>query len=525
MYVHHVQNAKKHDPNHDRRVTFFAATHVRGKREIFGIRAEDREKHMYIIGKTGMGKSSMIENMAIQDIQNGEGIAFIDPHGSSAEKLLDFVPHDRVQDVVYIAPFDVEYPVSFNIMESVVFEKRHLVVSGLIGAFKRMWSDAWSVRIEYLLQNILLALMEYPEATILDVPRMLSNSTFRAEVLRHVTDPIVRAFWAEDFASFTEEYIKEASPAIQSRIGQFTNNPMIRNIVGQPRSSLDIRRIMDEKKILIVNLSKGRIGEGNAMLLGSMLTVKIYLAAMSRADEPTVRMSQLPRFFFYVDEFQSMMNEAFADILSESRKYKLALTLTNQYIGQIDEHVRNAIFGNVGTFVAFRVGPYDAEVLRSVFEPVFNAEDLMSLGTRSIYLTLMIDGATSAPFSADAIPPIERPTISYREELVKYSRAAHTQPRVTVEAAIRERQLNFAPLSTTAIPTQKTPETQAPHMPSPDVIHQHFKEWHRYQEEQQQKARTARENEESERKKESGEISHEEIRRILKNDHDKENDQ
>jgi len=430
----------QNNQNDDRRVTYFAATHTRGKREMFGIRAIDRGKHMYVIGKTGMGKSTMLENMAIQDIQNGEGIAYIDPHGSTAEKLLDFVPQDRIKDVVYFAPFDVDHPSGFNVMEDVGYDKRHLVVSGLMGALKRIWVDAWSARMEYILQNTLLALLEYPGSTLLDVNRMLTNKTFRNVVIEKITDPIVRAFWTDEFANFTDTYTREATPAIQNKIGQFTANPLIRNIVGQSTSSFDLRKIMDEKKIFIVNLSKGRMGESNASLLGSMLTVKIYLAAMSRADEPAARMARLPFQYFYVDEFQSMMNEAFASILSESRKYKLALTLANQYIEQMEEHVRDAVFGNVGTLITFRVGPFDAETLKTVFEPTFTAEDLVGLGIGEIYLTLMIDGVGSAPFSAQTIPPIEAPNISYREDVVTRSREQYGRSRLEVEKVIAQRQ-------------------------------------------------------------------------------------
>ena len=433
-------------PDHhsdDRRITYFAATHTRGKREMFGIRAIDRGKHVYVIGKTGMGKSTMLENMAIQDIQNGEGIAFIDPHGSTAEKLLDFVPHDRIKDVVYFAPFDTDHPIGFNVMEDVGYDKRHLVVSGLMGALKRIWVDAWSARMEYILQNTLLALLEYPDSTLLDVNRMLTNKTFRAAVVEKITDPIVKGFWVEEFAAFTDTYTREATPAIQNKIGQFTANPLIRNIVGQGKSSFDLRKIMDEKKIFIVNLSKGRMGETNASLLGSMLVVKIYLAAMSRADEPAARMAKLPRFYFYVDEFQSMMNEAFADILSESRKYKLALTLANQYIEQMEEEVRDAVFGNVGTLIVFRVGPFDAEVLETVFDPTFTPEDLVSLGIGQIYLTLMIDGVGTKPFSAETIPPCDTPLISYRDDCVRTSRALYGRSRAEIEAAVNQKQLDF----------------------------------------------------------------------------------
>ncbi|MBV9159675.1 MAG: type IV secretion system DNA-binding domain-containing protein [Candidatus Kaiserbacteria bacterium] len=448
-HAHHEghHGGKIHPDHHDddRRITYFATTHTRGKREMFGIRAIDRGKHVYVIGKTGMGKSTMLENMAIQDIQNGEGIAFIDPHGSTAEKLLDFIPQSRIKDVVYFAPFDTDFPLGFNVMEDVGYDKRHLVVSGLMGALKRIWVDAWSARMEYILQNTLLALLEYPDSTLLDVNRMLTNKTFRNAVIEKITDPIVKAFWVEEFAGFTDTYTREATPAIQNKIGQFTANPLIRNIVGQAHSSFDLRKIMDEKKIFIVNLSKGRMGETNASLLGSMLTVKIYLAAMSRADEPAARIARLPRFYFYVDEFQSMMNEAFADILSESRKYKLALTLANQYIEQMEEEVRDAVFGNVGTLIVFRVGPFDAEVLETVFKPTFLPEDLVGLGLGQIYLTLMIDGVGSAPFSAETIPPIEAPAISYRDDVVESSRAQYGRIRAEVESAINSKQLEFVP--------------------------------------------------------------------------------
>lgn len=446
----------------ERKITYFATTHTRGKREMFGIRAVDRGKHMYVIGKTGMGKSTMLENLAIQDIQNGNGIAFIDPHGSSAEKLLDFVPRERIKDVLYFAPFDVDYPVGFNVMEDVGYDKRHLVVSGLMGAFKRIWVDMWSARMEYILQNVLLALLEYPETTLLDVNRMLTSKPFRSSVVDAVTDPVVKAFWAEEFASYTDRYTQEATPAIQNKVGQFVSNPLIRNIVGQPKSSFNLREMMDTKKIFIVNLSKGRMGESNAALLGSMLTVKIYLAAMSRADEPPARMAKLPRCYFYVDEFQSMMNEAFADILSESRKYKLALTLANQYIEQMEENVRNAVFGNVGSLITFRVGPFDAEVLKVIFEPTFAPEDLVNLGLGQIYLTLMIDGVGSTPFSADTIPPIEQPHISYRDDVIRSTREQYGRTRADVEKIIGKRQAEFAS------PPVKPKEQRRDDRPRPD---------------------------------------------------------
>ena len=304
------------DPN---KVTYFAATNSRGANTPFGIKRKDRARHMYVIGKTGMGKSTLLENMAIQDIRNGEGMAFIDPHGSTADRILEYVPEHRINDVVYFAPFDMEHPVAFNVMEDVGYDKRHLVVSGLITAFKKLWVDAFSARMEYILSNTLLALLEYPGATMLDVNRMLVEKAYRKKVVDNISDPIVKKFWTEEFANYTDRYTQEATPAIQNKVGQFTSTPLIRNIIGQPNSSFDIRALMDEKKILIINLSKGRVGEVNAALLGSMLVTKIYLAAMSRADVSASTLASLPNFYFYVDEFQNFANESFADILSEAR--------------------------------------------------------------------------------------------------------------------------------------------------------------------------------------------------------------
>lgn len=422
------------DPN---KVTFFAKTNSRGHEMPFGIKRKDRARHMYVIGKTGMGKSTLLENMAIQDIRNGEGIAFIDPHGSTADRIMEYVPEHRVKDVLYFAPFDMEYPVAFNVMEDVGYDKRHLVVSGLLAAFRKIWVDAWSARMEYILSNTLLALLEYEGSTLLDVNRMLVNKGFRKKVVDNVKDPVVRAFWVEEFATYTDRYTQEATPAIQNKIGQFTSNPLIRNIVGQPKSSFDFREMMDQKKIIIINLSKGRVGEVNATLLGSMIVTKIYLAAMSRADVPASTLATLPSFYFYVDEFQSFANESFADILSEARKYKLNLIIAHQYVEQMEEEVRDAVFGNVGTTVVFRVGPFDAEVLETIFMPQFTQTNLVNLGFAQIYLTLMIDGVGSPPFSATTIPPFDSPPQNLTNEVTETSRKQYGAPRAEVEEALR----------------------------------------------------------------------------------------
>jgi len=420
------------------RVTYFAATDARGKHIPFGIKSKDRDRHMYVIGKTGMGKSTLLENMAIQDIRNGEGLAFIDPHGGTVERLLDYIPEDRIKDVVYFAPFDMEHPIAFNVMEDVGYDKRHLVVSGLMATFKKIWEDAWSARMEYILTNTLLALLEYPDATLLGVNRMYTDKLYRQKVIDNVKDPVVKDFWTKEFANYGDRYTQEATPAIQNKVGQFTGNPLIRNIIGQPKSSFDIRTMMDEKKILIINLSKGLVGETNMRLLGSMLTTRIFLAAMSRADLLAPELKKLPHFYFYVDEFQNFANETFAEILSEARKYKLNLVIAHQYIEQMEEEVRDAVFGNVGTTVVFRVGPFDAEVLETIFMPKFTKEDVAALDKRQVYMTLMIDGVGSAPFSAVTIPPIEPPPVSHREQVIAASRARFTSPRAGIENAIIE---------------------------------------------------------------------------------------
>lgn len=420
----------------DNRITYFGETDSRNKRIRFGIKAKDRTRHVYVIGKTGMGKSTLLENMAVQDIQGGEGMAFIDPHGKTADLLLEYVPQNRIKDVIYMAPFDTEYPISFNVLENVDSDKRHLVVSGLMSTFKKIWVDAWSARMEYILTNTLLALLEFPGSTLLGVNKMLSDKVYRNEVISHVKDPSVKSFWVREFAGYTERMAAEAVPAIQNKVGQFTANPLIRNMIGQSQSSFNFRDAMDKKKIIIINLSKGKIGDENMKLLGGMIVTKLYLAAMSRSDVPDRVMKMLPNFYLFVDEFQNFANASFADILSEARKYKLNLTIAHQYIEQMDEDVRAAVFGNVGTMMVFRVGATDAEILEKEFAPQFTIEDLVNLGFAQIYLKLMIDGLTSSPFSAVTLPPIPHPQSSYVRDIIAASREQFARTRDKVEEEI-----------------------------------------------------------------------------------------
>lgn len=419
-------------------ITYFGETDSRGKRVRFGIKAIDRTKHMYVIGKSGMGKSTLLENLAVQDIQNGNGFCFLDPHGGSAELLMAYIPEERKKDVLYIAPFDTENPIGFNILENIGADKRHLVVSGIMSVFKKLWADQWSARMEYFLQNTLFALLEYPGATLLHVNRMYSDKDFRDEVISHITDPAIKNFWTDEWNAMTERFIAEATPAIQNKIGQFAANPVLRNILGQPKSTFDFRELMDEQKIVIVNLSKGLIGEANADLIGSMVVTKLYLAAMSRADVGKFEIENLPNFYLYVDEFQSFSNESFSNILSEARKYKLNLTIAHQYVEQMEETVRAAVFGNVGTTITFRVGAYDGEVLEKEFAPVFTQEDIVNLGKYQIYLKLMIDGVGSVPFSSTTLPPLPRPQVDLTDEVIRLSRQKYSTNKAVVEKNMEE---------------------------------------------------------------------------------------
>jgi len=414
-------------------IIFLGETTFRNEQKKFGIKLDDRRRHIYAVGKTGMGKTALLENMVIQDIMAGRGVGFVDPHGEAAESLLDFIPSNRVNDVVYFNPADTEYPIAFNVMEMVSFEQRHLVASGLMGVFKKIWPDVWSARMEYILNNSILALLEYPNSTLLGVNRMLADAEYRKKVVEKITDPVIKSFWVTEYARYTQRYEIEATAAIQNKVGQFISNPLIRNIIGQVSSTIDMRKIMDEGKILILNLSKGRIGEDNSMLLGALLITKLQLAAMSRVD---ITEEKRRDFFLYVDEFQNFATESFVNILSEARKYRLGLVLGHQYITQMEEEVRDAVFGNVGTIMCFRVGAEDAEFLEREFSPEFTAEDLVNSAKYNIYLKLMIDGLASSPFSAQTLPPTEKPPKSNKEKIIKVSRERFGTSRKVVEDKI-----------------------------------------------------------------------------------------
>ena len=417
-------------------ITFFAETNFRNQRKRFGIKTADRRKHTYIIGKTGMGKTTLLENMAIQDITSGKGLGIVDPHGEFAEKMLTFVPKERIDDVIYFNPSDTRFPIAFNPMEKVALNQRHLVASGLLGVFKKIWPDVWSPRMEYLLSNAILSLLEIPGSTLLGINRMFAEKDFRKKIVAQLTDPVIKAFWEKEYAQYQERFATEASAAIQNKVGQFISNPLIRNIVGQETSSFDLRKIMDEGKILIMNLSKGKIGEENSRLLGAMLVTKIYLTAMTRVD--ISREEDRRDFYLYVDEFQNFATESFASILSEARKYRLNLTLAHQYVAQMDETVQDAVFGNVGSMISFRVGAQDAELLEKEFSPEFMIQDLVNLGFAQIYLKLMIDGVASRPFSATTLAPYPVPQDNFKAEITRKSEEKYGTEQIKVEEGIAE---------------------------------------------------------------------------------------
>jgi len=407
-------------------VNIFAETDFRSERRRFGIKREDRRLHMYVVGRTGMGKTSLLLNMALNDIYGGEGACFIDPHGDAVEALLDYIPASRLRDVIYFNPADAEYPIPLNVLEDVEPQRRHLLVSGLISIFRRLYSEHWQHRQEHILRNAVLALLEQPgRKTLLDVYTLLSDWRYRRKVVEGVKDPVVKAFWQHEFPRYLYQYKGEALAPIQNKLGAFLTVPLVRNIVGQEESRIDFRQVIDQGRILLVNLAKGRLGEDISSFLGSLVVTRLHLAALERIDLPE---DERRDFYLYVDEFQEFVaSETFEGILSEARKYRLCLVLAHQYLGQLDEELREAIFGNVGTIVAFPVGPEDGELLEKQFRPHFDRHDLTSHDRYHIYLKLAIDGKQSQPFSATTLPPF----YSFRaqgkkDELILLSRTAYS---------------------------------------------------------------------------------------------------
>ncbi len=433
--------------NQDEQITFFAKTNFRNREVPFGIKTDDRRRHMYIIGKTGMGKTTLMENMAIQDIRNGHGVCFIDAHGDSVTKILDFVPPERVNDIIYFNPADQEYPIAFNVMEAMAPQFKHLVADGLMGVFTKIWANMWSSRMEYILSNTVRALLDSPGNTVLGITRMYIDKNYRKKIVDNIQDPMVKLFWTDEYANYDQRYVKEAVAPIQNKVGQFLSSSIIRNIVGQPKSTIDLRKIMDERKVLLVDLSKGKVGEDNSALLGAMLVTKLQMAALSRADIPSEE--ERADFYLYVDEFQNFATESFATILSEARKYRLNLIMGHQYIGQLtpdksNTRLRDAIFGNVGSIVSFRVGAADAEYMATEFAPIYTPEDLVNLPKWEIILKLMINGVASEPFSAQSIPVNPNFRTGNAQKVIKVSRERFGNQKFAIEDKIA-RWMGIAP--------------------------------------------------------------------------------
>src|SRR3989338_1492894 len=395
----------------------------------------DRSRHMYIIGQTGAGKSGTLSLLALSDFFHNHGYAIIDPHGDFAIDNMKFIPASRVKDVVYFNPADTAFPLGFNPLEAPDPSMKSNISSEVIGVLKRMFGESWGPLLEYILRYTILALLDRPETTMLDITRMLTDKKFRKETLSYCTDTVVMQFWTVEFASWNDKFVAEAVAPVLNKVGAFTANPVIRNIIGQPKSTFNIREIMDEGKILIVNLSKGLIGEDNAAILGSLLVTKIQLAAMSRSDIPNIQ-DRRP-FFLYVDEFQNFATDSYATILSQARKYGLNLTVANQYISQMNETVRDAVFGNVGTMITFRVSADDAPILVKQFEPQFEANDLLQMANRNFVINMVIGGEKTPAFSARTLelPPPQTDNSAY---IIEHTRKNYSRRREDVEKEISD---------------------------------------------------------------------------------------
>jgi len=421
-------------PIHD--MNYFANGFVGYQEGPIGIHTADRRFHFYTIGRTGTGKSTMLANMIIQDLAAGRGLALIDPHGDLAESVLPFVPKKRKNQLVYFNPSDIEYPIGLNMFERVEPHERHLLASNLMSIFRKTWADFWGPRMGYLLHNALLALLEIQGSTLLGLVRLLSDKRFRERIVSRVSDPVVRHYWQREFAAFPERLLPEIVSPVQNKVGAYLTSNALRNILGQARTAIDFRQLINNRGILIVNLAKGRVGEDAANLLGSLIVTKLQVAAMQRANMPEADRED---FYLYVDEFQNFTTESFADILAEARKYRLNLILAHQYLGQLDEHIRDAVLANAGTMAVFRIGPEDAKILEREFEPKYSWLDLTNLSPHSVYYKLVSQGTVREPHFANTLAPtspaVADPKI-YKQELIELSRRRYASPRSRVEEKI-----------------------------------------------------------------------------------------
>lgn len=411
-----------------------------GTRELWGqtypvsLALPDLRSHVYVLGKTGSGKTTLLRNMILQHLYQGHGLALLDPHGDLAEELLDHFPTARADDLVYFNPGDLEFPIGLNLLANVPPDSRHLVASGIVSAFKSIWRDSWGPRMEYILYNALAALLDCQNTSLLGVNRMLTDQRYRAWVIRQVKDPFVRNYWTEEFASYDPRFVREAIAPIQNKLGQFLMNPPIRNILGQVKSKIDFRFMMDTGRVFIANLSKGKLGADKANLLGSLLATQFQLAAMSRSDIPEAERQD---FHLIIDEFHNFTTDSFAAILAEARKYRLCLTLSHQYLDQLSPEVRSAVFGNTGTMITFRIGHTDAELLAKEFANTFIPGQFVELDRYQIFIRQLENGVASVPFPARTLPSLSN-RHARRDKLIQRSRGRFAAERNVVESKLSD---------------------------------------------------------------------------------------
>ncbi len=423
----------------DQHFSQIGSSYSGGSEWVFGLEHADRRHHLYVIGQTGTGKTTLLRNLIIQDIEAGHGVGLIDPHGDLAHDLLDYIPRRRIEDVAFFNPADMEYPVGFNLLGSVAPDERHLVASGIVSAFKSIWPDSWGPRLEYILYATVAALLDCENVSLLGVPRMLSDVRYRVHVIKQIKDPVVRAFWNNEFERYDKKFLQEAIAPIQNKVGQMLMSPHLRNILGQARSRIDARFMMDHGRIFIADLSKGKLGADKSNLMGALLVTQFQLAAMSRADIPE---NERKDFFLYVDEFQSFASDSFISILSEARKYRLCLTLSHQYIAQVRPEITAAVFGNAGSLVSFRVGQTDAEILKKELGGTLEAHRLVDLQNHEVFAKLLSGGQYVEPIAGRTLPPLGRNNC-HREKILRRSREKYGTRRDEIESKIR-RWMNLA---------------------------------------------------------------------------------
>ncbi|MFH1218516.1 MAG: type IV secretory system conjugative DNA transfer family protein [Candidatus Peregrinibacteria bacterium] len=416
----------------DEGISIFGMTNYHNNFDVFGIKRKDRRRHLYVVGKSGSGKSKMLELLIKEDLEAGKGVGVLDPHGDLVDNCMKFVPKNRVGDVVYFDPADTEFPVSFNPMEKVDEEYKMQMTVGFIQIFKKLFGSNWTDRLEHVLRYTVLALLDSPNTTVLSILKMLTDKNYRQNVVSRIQDNVVKNFWVSEFAGWSEKFDAEAITPLLNKVGQFVSTNMIRNIMGQPRSKFDIRQIMDEKRILFMKVSKGLLGEENSSLLGAMIITKLYQAALSRAN-----LSEENRedFYFYVDEFHNFATDAFAEILSEARKYGLNLTIAHQYMGQVSDTVKKTVFGNIGSIVSFRVGSEDAGILANEYTPIFKERDIINLGVREFYCKMSVDGEIREAFSGRTVD-VPKIRDHFTDVIIKNSREKFCKPRSEVEGML-----------------------------------------------------------------------------------------